>query len=534
MENRKIALIIGAGPAGLTAAYELLDKTEIIPIVLEASDEIGGISRTVAYKGNRLDIGGHRFFSQSDQVLAWWLKLVPLQCAPAWDDRLLERPVAAPPIAAPVMDTCVHADPEKDDVVMLVRNRLSRIFFMRKFFNYPVTLSRSTIANFGVIRMIKITASYLRARIFPIKPVVSLADYYTNQFGAVLYRTFFQDYTHKIWGVPCEDIPAEWGAQRVKGLSLAKILRHALKNILPAKATPEQPTETSLIESFLYPKYGPGQLWETAAAQVEQQGGEVRLHTRVVGIINEGDRITGVEVEDQRTGERITLPGDYLFSSMPIRDLITAFRTPVPAPAQRVAAGLHYRDFMTVGVLTKRLLLENQTGIKTVHNIIPDNWIYIQEADVRVGRLQLFNNWSPYMVADPDTVWVGMEYFCTEGDEMWCRDDAEFMEFAISELASIGMIDPADVLDSTIIRVRKAYPAYFGTYSELQVVRDYTDQFENLFLIGRNGMHRYNNMDHSMLTAMAAVQCVAEGTTDKERIWSVNTEDEYHERRKVN
>jgi protoporphyrinogen oxidase len=526
--SRPTAVIIGAGPAGLTAAYELLHTTDIHPIVLEASGEIGGISRTARYQGNRIDIGGHRFFSKSDRVMQWWLNVFPPQGAPARDDRLLGRavtladtvpwhPLRGEPTTRPA------PDPDVDDIVMLTRSRLSRILFLRKFFDYPITLSKATLANLGPARVAKIIAGYAHAQLFPIKPERSLEEFFTNRFGGELYRTFFRDYTEKVWGVPCRDIPADWGAQRVKGLSLAATLKHAIGKAFSKSQT--GPVETSLIDQFYYPKYGPGQLWEEVARQVQAAGAEVRLHTRAVAVHTDGDRVTAVTVDGP--DGTATLPCDYCFSSMPVQGLIAGMEAPDAVRA--VAAGLPYRDFMTVGVLAKRLLLKNETAQRTVHDIVPDNWIYIQEPDVKVGRLQLFNNWSPYLVANPDLVWLGMEYFCQEGDGMWTAADADFARFAVSELAQIGVADPADVVDTTVIRVPKAYPAYFGTYRDFQRVREFTDSFANLFLVGRNGMHRYNNMDHSMLTAMAAVENIRTGRTDKSGLWAVNAEEDYHE-----
>lgn len=536
MTTHKTAIIIGAGPAGLTAAYELIDKTNIVPIVFEATGEMGGISRTVRYKGNRIDLGGHRFFSKSDRVRTWWMNILPWQGAPAQDDRILAREVE---LATRVQqhrlgaETTVNRpapDPEMEDEVMLVRNRLSRILFQRKFFDYPISLSRATLANLGFSRVARMGASYLRARCFQIDPVQTLEDFYINQFGAELYRTFFRDYTQKVWGVSCQDIPADWGAQRVKGLSLSKILQHALKRRISGKRGDHQKqVETSLIESFNYPKFGPGQLWEAVAAQVQEQGGQVHLHNRITGVFSAGRQITGVEIENKQSGERSKISGDYFVSTMPVCDLVAAFRTPVPGAVQKVSKGLPYRDFITVGVLAKRLLLRNTTNFKTIHERVPDNWIYIQEPDVHVGRLQIFNNWSPYLVANQETVWVGMEYFLNEGDELWRKPDAEFARMAVGELSQIGAVDSADVLDTTVIRVPKAYPAYFGTYPDFQVVRDFMDQFENLFMIGRNGMHRYNNMDHSMLAAMTAVENIKNGNTSKTNLWAVNVEEDYHE-----
>jgi len=532
---KQTALIIGAGPAGLTAAYELLDQTDIHPIILEASGEIGGISRTARYRGNRMDLGGHRFFSKSDRVMKWWLNIFPRQGAPARDDRLLEREVelaasvACRPLRSKNAETCPAPDPEETDEVMLVRNRLSRILFLRKFFDYPVSLSKTTISNLGMARMAKIGAGYFATRLFPIRNEKTLEDFFVNRFGWELYRTFFKDYTEKVWGVSCREIPADWGAQRVKGLSLSKAILHALKSMAPTKGGIEQKgTETSLIESFLYPKYGPGQLWETVARQVHEQGADIRVNTKAVGLIARGGRIAGAAIENAK-GKLETIRADYVLSSMPVRDLIEAMQDIAPDPVREVAQGLQYRDFITVGVLLKRLKLQNTTDRKTVNGIVPDNWIYIQEPDVKVGRLQIFNNWSPYMVADADTAWIGMEYFCTEGDEMWRTGDEDFTRLALQELAAIGVADPADVLDTTVIRVQKAYPAYFGSYNRFDRIREFTDRYENLFLIGRNGMHRYNNMDHSMLTAMGAVENILAGVTAKDKLWAVNAEEAYHE-----
>ena len=534
--SEKIALIIGAGPAGLTAAYELLDTTDITPIIFESSEMVGGISRTVRYHGNRIDIGGHRFFSKSDTIMQWWLNILPMQGAPARDDRQLERTVQVADVAhrrlpgASTSETFPAPDPERTDAVMLVRNRLSRILFLRKFFDYPISLSRSTMSNLGLARMWRIGISYFTSRLFPVRHVRSLEDFFINQFGKELYETFFRDYTEKVWGVSCKEIPADWGAQRIKGLSLSKAILHAMKKMTSRKKVTEQKTvETSLIESFFYPKFGPGQLWESVAETIEGQGAHLYRNARVVGIETQGTRVLGVEVEDPETGERGQVRGDYFISTMPVRELIDCLHADVPTAVRQVAEGLQYRDFITVGVLARRLLLRNNTDYATVNGVVPDNWIYIQEPDVRVGRLQIFNNWSPYMVDNPETVWIGLEYFCNEGDELWTQSDSDFSRFAIDELTTIGVINPAEVLDTVVIRVPKAYPAYFGSYRDFQSVRDYLDRFENLFLIGRNGMHRYNNMDHSMLSAMAAVKNIRDGIASKTNIWQVNAEEDYHE-----
>jgi len=530
--SQQTALIIGAGPAGLTAAYELLDRTDIQPIVLEATQKIGGLARTEVYHGNRIDIGGHRFFSKSEQVMAWWFNILPPQGAPAKDDRLLQRAVTLServvqkPLRAAAAITHLAPDPEVSDLVMLHRSRLSRILYLGKFFDYPVSLNKRTISNLGLGRLGRIAASYFKSRFFPPKEINSLEDFFISRFGYELYATFFRDYTAKVWGVACKDIPPQWGAQRIKGLSLWKVISHALGSLLGLNRRAK--VETSLIDAFVYPKFGPGQLWEVVAEQVISAGGEVRQGCQVVGIRTTDGRVTGVEVEDVATGARDTLIADYIISTMPVRDLIAAFDT-APDDVRRVASGLRYRDFLTVGVLAKRLLLPNETEQPTVNNIVPDNWIYIQEPASRVGRLQIFNNWSPYMVADQDTVWVGMEYFCQIGDDLWAQSDDAIARYAVEELATLKILNPADLLDATVIRAPLAYPAYFGSYEEFDVVRAFTDAIPNLYLIGRNGMHRYNNMDHSMLTAMAAVDHISGKISEKSTLWDVNAEEAYHE-----
>jgi len=530
------AIIIGAGPAGLTAAYELLDKSRIVPLVFEMSDDIGGISKTVVYRGNRIDIGGHRFFSKSGKVMQWWQDLLPVQGAPARDDILLGREVPLAPrcqtrALGAKEPLCVPApDPEKTDDVMLVRSRLSRIFFLRKFFHYPIGLTLDTLTNLGPVRIVKIALSYLKITLAPIRKEKSLQDFFINRFGRELYLTFFKDYTEKVWGVPCDAITPEWGSQRIKGLSIATTLLHAVKRLGRARdGIDQQRVETSLIEQFLYPKLGPGQMWEKVAHIVEQHGGRITRNALVVGLETAGDRILAVTVKDAKTGLVRREAGEYFISSMPVRELIAALGSAPPAPVREVAGALQYRDFMTVGLLLNKLEVKNETALKTVNDLIPDNWIYIQEREVKLGRLQIFNNWSPYLVQRPDTVWIGLEYFCSEGDELWTMQDRLFADFAIGELASIGIIDPCEVLDSTVLRMPKAYPAYFGSYQLFDRVREYTDRFSNLFLVGRNGMHRYNNADHSMLTAMTAVENIIQGRTDKANIWAVNTEGEYHE-----
>ena len=518
--HEKTAVIIGAGPAGLTAAYTLLTETDVHPVIYEESPFIGGISRTAVYRGNRIDIGGHRFFSKSDRVMALWKELMPTQGAPAMDDRLLNRSKPLYP-GGP--------DPEDTELVMLLRNRVSRIFYLRKFFDYPITLKAQTFLNMGFRRTVKAGMGYVVSAARKRKER-SLEDFYINRFGKPLYEMFFENYTEKLWGVHPSRISPEWGAQRVKGLSLMKAATAFLTK--PFRKAGSKKQETSLIEQYLYPKRGPGQYWESMAERIMQLGGEIHLNARVEGVRTAGDTVESVLVN--KDGDTVERQADYFFSSMPVRDLIGAMGAAAPGQVQAVALDLPYRDFITVGLLLNRLKLRNGTGMGTLGNIVPDCWIYIQERDVRIGRLQVFNNWSPYMVRDPEhTVWIGLEYFCTEGDELWNMDAGEFIRFAIEELVRIDVIDREDVLDSTHIRVKKAYPAYFGTYARFGEVRSFLDGFTNLYCIGRNGQHRYNNMDHSMLTAIEAVNLMRSGASDKSPLWSVNAEEEYHEEKRA-
>lgn len=508
------AIVIGAGPAGLTAAYELLSRTDIVPIVLEMSENMGGISKTVEYKGNRIDIGGHRFFSKSDRVMEWWLRMVPLQQPEQEEVRRCGG-------------GCDVAEDVAGNPAMLVRQRKSRVFYRRKFFAYPISLSLDTLLKLGLIRAAAITLSYLKSVIHPISDERNLEDFFINRFGKVLYLTFFKSYTEKLWGVPCDRISSEWGAQRIKGLSIAKTVKHFLGKIFKrSRGIGQKGTETSLIEEFLYPKLGPGQMWETVARKIKAMGGEIHTGLEVDRVHVEGGRIIFVETVDTQTGERAAFSGDYFFSSMSIQELVRAMREDVPGEVREVSEGLIYRDFITVGLLLKQLRM-GEMRHREEH--VLDNWIYIQEPDVSVGRIQIFNNWSPYLVADPRTFWIGLEYFCFVTDEMWSLSDEEMIHLAEGELKRMGMIVDGDLLDGLVLRTPKAYPAYFGTYDRFAVLRVFLDRFENLFPVGRNGMHRYNNQDHSMSTAMIAVDNIIDGVKDKSNIWDVNVEDEYLE-----
>jgi protoporphyrinogen oxidase len=524
MASKKTAIIIGAGPAGLTAAYELVTKTNIKPVIIEKTNDIGGISKTVVYKGNRIDVGGHRFFSKSDTVMKWWLKILPLQRSENGDAK---TPVSYHNKTAEVLQSADGPDPEKVDKVMLVRSRLSRIFFLGKFFSYPVSVSIRTLRQLGAIRILKILVTYTQVRLFPLTKVETLEDFFISRFGRELYETFFKDYTEKVWGIPCNKLSAEWGAQRIKKMSVSKAVMHATRSVFyKEKSISQKDTDTSLIDQFMYPKYGPGQMWETVADIVTAKDGIIIKNADVVSIETESEKVTGIRYRLNQSGEEVYLMADYIFSSMPVKELISKLNASVPVDVMQTSDGLQYRDFITVGLLVNKLAIKNEIS---PDKLISDNWIYIQEAHVKIGRLQIFNNWSPYMVADAGKVWIGLEYFCNQGDELWNMANDAFVEFAVDELSSIKIIDKKEVVDSTIIRMPKAYPAYFGTYENFDIIRQYTDQFENLFLIGRNGMHKYNNQDHSMLTAITAVENIINGKTSKENIWSINTEEDYHE-----
>lgn len=465
----KTAVIAGAGPAGLTAALELLKSGGWKAIVCEAGDGIGGIAKTVNHGGNRMDLGGHRFFTKSTRVQKLWAEVCPQ---------------------------------------MKVRPRKSRIFFGGKFFDYPVSLTWATLRALGLRRSLETGLSFIGARLRP-RTEQSLEDFYINRFGRKLYEMFFRDYTAKVWGVSPSQLRADWGAQRVKGLSITKVIAEALRNMLGFRGKEK---ETSLIDRFEYPPLGPGQMWDRMADRIRDLGGEIRLNSPVSAVGMEGERIVNVTAG----GEVIAC--DAFFSSMPLAQIVDCF--PAGAVAEEIAARareLPYRDFIMVGVLVDEPCR------------LTDNWIYLQDANLRAGRLQVFNNWAPTLVARADTTWLGLEFFCNEGDDLWTSPDADLASLAVSELAALGFANPEKVIDTRVIRVEKAYPGYFGSYDAMPAIQEALDRIPNLYCIGRNGQHRYNNMDHSMLTAITAVELLLSGASDKSALWRVNAEQEYHE-----
>lgn len=517
-------VIIGAGPAGLTAGIELARAGRTNVLIVEATSDIGGLSKTVKHNGNRIDIGGHRFFSKSDWVMNWWRDMLPVALpagAPAESefriayqgaDRLLGRHE-------------IRAT-EADENVMLIRNRLSRIYFGGKFFDYPLKPGLDAAMKLGPWKCVKFGVSYVKAMLFPVKPERTLEDFFINRFGQQLYRQFFKEYTEKVWGVACSQISASWGAQRVKSLSVGKLLLHSLKKAISGKSIAAE--QTSLIENFLYPKLGPGQMWEAAAERFKAMGGTLVHNANVTTLHRDGQRLSAVTCT-LADGTSQRFDANQIVSTMPVKDLVVAMQPPLPEAVASVGSQLEYRDFITVGVLYRKL---RKTAVSTdkATNLVPDNWIYIQEPGVKVGRVQIFNNWSPHLVSQKDTVWVGLEFFAKEDDELWAMTDEALKQLAVKEMSQIALADQADALDTVVIRMPKAYPGYYGeAYERFNEIKECLDDIENLFLIGRNGMHRYNNQDHSMLSAKYAVEAIVSGSSDKSKIWSVNVDDDYHE-----
>jgi protoporphyrinogen oxidase len=467
--SSKPIVIMGAGPAGLTAAWELIKAGREV-VVWEADPTyVGGISRTVEAEGFRFDIGGHRFFSKSDDVNRVWREIMP--------DDFIDCP------------------------------RLSRIYFRNKFFAYPLEAVDS-LMKLGPFEAVRILGSYVKARLKPIRPETSFAQWVTNRFGGRLFAMFFKSYTEKVWGISCDEISADWAAQRIKGLSL----REAVINAFKGKKA--EPTAKTLIRNFFYPRLGPGQMWETATRKITERGGKVLLDRRVQTIHWDETGVTHI-TGTNHLGEFFQQEGTDFISSIPLKELMLSLDPPPPEEVKAAALALRYRDFITVCLVVKKA------------DVFPDTWIYIHDPTVKVGRVQNYKNWSAAMVPDAKLTSLGMEYFCFEGDGLWTATDHDLADLAIREAEQIGLVTKAEVQDAFVVRMPKAYPIYDQEYQQhVETIRAWVSQFHNLQPVGRNGMHHYNNQDHSMMTAMLAARNIEGGNFD---CWKVNTEAEYHE-----
>lgn len=470
-KDQKKVVIIGAGPAGLTAAYELC-KEGVESVVLEKDTVVGGISRTVNYKGYLFDIGGHRFFTKVKAVDEMWREVL-------------------------------------GEKKFLRRGRLSRIYYNKKFFYYPLKATNALL-GLGIFNSFLMLGSYIKAQMFPIKNEVSFEDWISNRFGKRLYNTFFKTYTEKVWGIPCNEISADWAAQRIKGLSLIETIKNAL---LSAQPTDKTKVIKTLIDAFDYPEKGPGQMWEMVAESIQKRGSELKMKSNVEGIVWEKGKVTALEIEVD--GKRETVAGTDFISSMPIQELVRKMKPEPPAEVMEAANKLGYRDFLTVSLIVNKA------------DLFEDNWIYIHDSEVKVGRIQNFKNWSPSMVPDPNKTCLGLEYFCFEGDGLWTTPDEELVKLGAKELGILGLVDPKDVEDGAVVRMPKAYPVYDSVYVEaVNTIREFLTGLGNMYLVGRNGMHKYNNQDHSMLTAMLSVKNILGANYD---VWEVNVDNEYHE-----
>ena len=509
---------MGAGPAGLTAAYELLTRTNIRPVIIEMDQQVGGLSKTINYKGNLIDLGGHRFFSKSEKIIKWWLQFLPL-------DDSSEEVILRFQNQVSVLNGVRGEDMGAGK--MLIRPRKSRIYYDHSFFDYPLSLNGKTIRNFGFWKLMGIGISYFHARLFPIRKEETLEHFFINRFGRNLYKKFFKGYTEKIWGVSCDRIPADWGHQRIKDLNIGKAIRQSLKSVIsPNRTIQQKGVSTSLIEQFLYPEKGPGQMWEAVALKIKELGGQILTGQQVEKIVADKNHIRSITCRDLSSGDHTEFSGDYFFSTIPVKTLIASLKNiKISDEINEIVSGLNYRDFIMVGLLFKKQGTDNKNNLEK----LKDNWIYLQDKELIAGRLQIFNNWSPHMVADENNIWIGLEYFCSESDAIWKMNEKEMTALALKEIRQSGLIDKELLIDATVIKVPKAYPSYIGTYDRFSIAQQFLDQIENLFLIGRNGMHRYNNSDHSMMTAMTAVDNIIANQISRANIWAVNMEKDFHE-----
>lgn len=471
-EKRRV-LVIGGGPAGLTAASELQRLGQQVDVLEKDPEYVGGIARTVRYKGYRFDIGGHRFFSKSSEITQWWRDHLP-----------------------------------PGDFIQVPR--MSRIFYRGKYFDYPLK-AMNALLNLGIFTSIACVCSYFWRKAFPIRPERSFADWVSNRFGDRLFNIFFKTYTEKVWGMPCEELSADWAAQRIKGLSLITAIKNAL---IPQKKDAGAALVKTLIDEFEYPKFGPGMMWEKASADIQARGGSVSMGEEAAKLVREGQRIREVHSVD-RAGRMTVRPVDQVVVSMPLREHVLAYDPPLDSAVVEAAKRLQYRDFLTVALMVRG------------KDLFPDNWIYIHDPNVKLGRIQNFNNWSKYMVPEDNTTCLGLEYFCFEGDGLWSMSDADLIALGKRELEQLGLVQATDVFDGSVVRMEKAYPVYYPGYAEdVETIRQGLQRMENLQVAGRNGLHKYNNQDHSMMTALLAARNLAGEQWD---VWKVNTDAEYHE-----
>lgn len=507
---KKRAIIIGAGPAGLSTACHLSD--DIIPILIEKEDCVGGLSKTFFEDGNGTDIGPHRFFTKNQKVLDFWESLCPIQGAKAIDDILVNRQVSLKPDGP---------DPQIEDKVFLNRKRFSRIYYNKHFLDYPLKMKFSNISALGLIKTFVAGLSYIKSCIYKL-PETNLESFMINRFGRVLYELFFEGYTQKVWGVHPSQISKEWGMQRIKGISLIKVVLNALaKPFVKGK-------EISLTDEYYYPKWGSSQMWNLMAERIKEKGGEIILNSKVVELVKQDNKIVSVRVQNKNTGEIQEIFGDVFVSSMPVKSLLTNMND-VPQNILDIANNLIYRDFILVNYVTEKINLKNNTDVPTVNNIAPDSWIYLQDNDIKAGRLDIMNNFSPYIVKNfKDDFVINLEYFCNENDNFWSDTDENIINFGISELEKLNVTEKTRIKKSKVIRIKKAYPSYFGSYDKFDELKSYLNSIDNLYCVGRNGQHKYNNMDHSVLSGIVASKIIS-NNEDKNVLWDINTDSEYQE-----
>ncbi len=516
MQRNKTAIIIGGGPAGLSAAYSILKyTTDIMPVIIEENDNLGGLSKTIYKNGNGTDIGPHRFFTKNNEVIDFWKEFLQFQELPACDDKILGR-------FNPVK--CGKINPEEQDNVFLKRRRFSRIYYNNHLIDYPIKLNLTTFCAIGLKKTILTGLSYIKSSIYK-KEETNLETFMINRFGTVLYQLFFENYTEKVWGLHPSLISKEWGEQRIKKVSLIKVIFDAILSALNIKIN----KEVSLIDEYFYPKYGSSQFWNLIAEKIKEAGGKIILNNKVTGINKDSNNIVkSIEITDINTNQKQTVEGDLFISSMPIKDLFTCLND-IPKDIEEIAENLQYRDFILVNFVLNKIDLKNNTNYPTINNIAPDSWVYMQDNGVKAGRIDIMNNFSPYIIKNfKEDIVINSEYFCNENDEFWNKNDEEIIEFAKRELKNLNIIKDEYIKDSECYRFKKAYPAYFGTYSKFDKIKEYIDIIPNLYCIGRNGQHKYNNMDHSILSGITAAKIIAYNS-DKKLLWDINTDSSYQE-----